>query len=151
MPAEQKVTVTPAFRFVVSVEGEAIGAFTECALPTVEWETEEIKEGGLNTFIHQLPGRRKASKITLKNGVGVAQNLVDWYIDSLTEDFSRRQVTIELMNSKLETMMTWDIGGAYPTRWSGPQLRAGDSTIAIQELQLACGEVSVTQASSQGS
>ena len=90
MPTDSKYPITPAFRFVVSVDGEAIGAFTECALPTVEWETEEIKEGGLNTFVHQLPGRRKANKITLKNGVGVAQDLVNWYIQSQTRQSSAR-------------------------------------------------------------
>ena len=145
MPAENSFPVTAVFRFLVSVDGEAVGAFTECALPTVEWETEEIKEGGLNTFVHQLPGMRKSSKITLKNGVGVAQNLVDWYIKSLTEDFSRRQVTITLLNARRESMMTWDIVNAYPTRWSGPSLKADDSTIAIQELELACGEINITQ------
>lgn len=145
MPAEPNFTVTPAFRFVVSVDGEAIGAFTECALPSVEWETEEVKEGGLNTFVHQLPGRRKASKITLKNGVGIAQSLVEWYIHTLAEEFSRRQVTIELLNARLETMMTWDVANAVPTKWTGPQLKAGDNTIAIQELELACGEIHVTQ------
>jgi phage tail-like protein len=137
--------VTPAFRFVVSLDGEAIGAFTECALPTVEWEVEEIKEGGLNTFTHQLPGRRKSSKVTLKNGVGVATGLVDWYIEAIGEEFSRRQVTITLLNAKLESMMTWDIENAYPTKWSGPSLKADENTIAIQELELACGEISVTQ------
>ena len=145
MPAENNFPVTAVFRFLVSVDGEAVGAFTECALPTVEWETEEIKEGGLNTFVHQLPGMRKSSKITLKNGVGVAQNLVDWYIKSLTEDFSRRQVTITLLNAKRESMMTWDIVNAYPTKWTGPSLKADDSTIAIQELELACGEINITQ------
>lgn len=144
MPAENNFPVTPGFRFIVSVDGEAIGAFTECALPTVEWETEEVKEGGLNTYVHQLPGRRKASKITLKNGVGLAQDLVNWYIDSLTEEFSRKQVSISLMNIKRETMMTWDIENAYPTKWTGPQLKAEDNTIAIQELELACGEISIT-------
>jgi len=148
MPTDSKYPITPAFRFVVSVDGEAIGAFTECALPTVEWETEEIKEGGLNTFVHQLPGRRKANKITLKNGVGVAQDLVNWYIQSLTEDFSRRQVTISLMNARRESMMTWDIENAFPTKWTGPSLKADDNTIAIQELELACGEINITQETS---
>ena len=42
----------PAFRFVVDVEGERQAAFTECVLPTLEWEVEEIKEGF--TFLHHL-------------------------------------------------------------------------------------------------
>jgi len=145
MTDQKPFPVVPAFRFVVSVDGEAIGAFTECALPTVEIEVEEIKEGGLNTSIHQLPGRRKAAKITLKNGVGVAKSLMDWYLKTLSEEFSRRKVTINLLDSKLETTMTWDIQDAYPSKWGGPQLKSDESTIAIQELELICGEISISQ------
>jgi phage tail-like protein len=145
MAEKYSLPIVPAFRFVVSVDGEAIGAFTECALPAIEIEVEEIKEGGLNTSIHQLPGRRKAAKITLKNGVGVAQSLMDWYIKTLSEDFSRRKVTINLLDSKLKTTMTWDIQDAYPSKWGGPQLKSDENTIAIQELELICGEISITQ------
>ncbi len=145
MADQNSLPLVTAFRFVVSVDGEAIGAFTECALPAIEIEVEEIKEGGLNTSIHQLPGRRKAAKITLKNGVGVAQSLMDWYIKTLSEDFSRRKVTINLLDAKLKTTMTWDIQDAYPSKWDGPQLKSDENTIAIQELELICGEISITQ------
>ena len=57
------------FRFGVVIEGIPQGIFTECTLPNIEWETQEIKEGGLNTYTHQLPGRRKGAKVTLKKGL----------------------------------------------------------------------------------
>lgn len=135
--------VHAAFRFIVSLDGEKVGAFTECVLPTIEWEMEEIKEGGLNTYIHQLPGRRKSSKITLKNGVGVAEDLVSWYTEALSENYTRHQVSIELLDSEKGPVMSWDIEKAYPTKWKGPDLKSGENTIAIQELELACGEITV--------
>jgi len=146
MAGENPYPATPSFRFVVSFDGEAVGAFTECALPSVEWETEEVKEGGLNAYVHHLPGRRKAAKVTLKNGVGVAKKLDDWYIDILNGTIARRKVSIELLSVKHESMMTWDIEGAYPTKLLGPSLKAEDNTIAIQELELTCGEISITYA-----
>lgn len=139
----KQFTITPGFRFVVNVDGIPVGAFTECTLPTLEWDVEEIKEGGLNTFIHQLPGRRKSAKITLKNGVGVAKILLLWYTQNLSEKFSRRKVTITLLNSLMVPMMILDIAGAYPVKWSGPNLKADENTIAIQTLELACGEITV--------
>ncbi len=136
--------VVPGFRFVVNVDGIPIGAFTECTLPTIEWEIEEVKEGGLNTYIHQLPGRRKSAKITLKNGVGMAKHIMLWYNMNLREIFSRHRVTITLLNSVLVPMMVLYIEGAYPVRWSGPNLKTDDNTVAIQTLELACGEIVVS-------
>jgi phage tail-like protein len=135
--------VAPAFRFIVNVDGIPVGAFTECTLPTLEWEVEEVKEGGLNTYVHQLPGRRKSAKITLKNGVGVAKTMLAWYIQNLNEKFSRHNVTITLLNSLFIPMMVLNIQDAYPVKWTGPQLKTSDNTVAIQTLELACGEITV--------
>ncbi|MFQ5421520.1 MAG: phage tail protein [Anaerolineae bacterium] len=138
-----RALTNPAFRFVVDVDGEAQAAFTDCTLPAIEWEIEEIKEGGLNTFTHQLPGRRKGTKVTLKNGVG-SSSLIDWYVDTMSESFQRKPLTITLLNSQLETVMTWHVADAYPVKWTGPSLKSSDNSIAIQTLELACGEVSVS-------
>jgi phage tail-like protein len=136
--------ILPAFRFIVNVDGVAIGAFTECTLPSIEWEVEEVKEGGLNTYIHQLPGHRKSAKITLKNGIGVGKQLLSWYTQNLSEKFSRRTVTISLLNSLLVPILILDIKEAYPIKWTGPQLKTDDNTVAIQTLELACGEIVVS-------
>ncbi len=138
-----RALTNPAFRFVVDVDGEAQAAFTDCTLPVIEWEIEEIKEGGLNTFTHQLPGRRKGAKVTLKNGVG-SSSLIDWYIETMSESFQRKPLTITLLNSQLETVMTWHVADAYPVKWTGPQLKSSENSIAIQTLEFACGEVSVS-------
>lgn len=141
--ALSRVMTTAAFRFVVAIDGVPLGAFTECTLPTVEWEVEEVKEGGLNTFVHQLPGRRKGTKITLKNGVGIASDIMVWYLQSMNEDFSRRRVSITLLSPMMMPIMVWDIEDAYPVKWTGPQLKSDGNTIAIQTLELACGEVTI--------
>jgi len=131
-----------AFRFVVEVEGKAQAAFTECSLPAVDWEMEEVKEGGLNTYVHQLPGRRRANKVTLKNGVGKSA-LVDWFIETMSEQYARKPITIKLLDADFKTIMTWNLDGALPVKWTGPQLKADTSSVAIQTLDLVCNEVSV--------
>jgi phage tail-like protein len=133
----------PAFRFVVDVEGERQGAFTECSLPSVEWEVEELKEGGLNTYTHQLPGRRKSARLSLKNGVGKSQ-LLQWYLDAVSAVVSRKPVTVTLLDLTHQPLMVWNIQDAYPIKWTGPQLKSDGNTIAIQTLELVCGEVTVS-------
>lgn len=132
-----------AFRFVVDVDGERQAAFTECTLPSLEWDIEELKEGGLNTYVHQLPGRLKAAKVSLKNGVGKS-SLLDWYIEAIGKTVSRKSITITLLDAKRKSLMVWNIKDAYPIKWAGPQLNTTQNTIAIQTLDLICGETSVS-------
>ncbi len=143
------INAFPSFRFIVTVNDAPYGVFTECTLPAVDWEVEPIKEGGLNTHVHTLIGRRKETRFTLKNGVGTSR-LVAWYLATMAGEFTnaerplRRSVTITLLNSRKEAVMTWHIREAFPIKWTGPQLNTGDNTVAIQTLEFAGGEVMVT-------
>ena len=144
MLEEQIRSLTNAsFRFVVTVDGMPAGAFTDCTLPSLELELEEVKEGGLNTYTHQLPGRRKSARITLKNGVGLLNQLLPWYIKTMNEQFTRRRVTITLFSALIIPVMVWDIQDAYPVKWVGPDLQSGSNSVAIQTLELACGAINV--------
>ena len=145
---EIRAQTLPAFRFVVSLGGRDQAAFTECTLPVIEWEVEQVKEGGLNMMVHQLPGRRKAAKVSLKNGIGTHE-LLKWYFKAMKGDLERKDMAIALRNST-ESVIIWEISQALPTRWTGPQLQADANTIAIQTLELACGEVSVSYIEPKG-
>lgn len=133
----------PGFRYVVAVDGAPMGAFTECTLPAFDLDVEEIKEGGLNTYIHQLPGQRRAAKVTLKKGIGLTQGLLPFYQEAMNEQFRRLEVTISLLNSMLTPILVLHLRRAIPIRWTGPELRAGDNTVAIQTFELACDEIMV--------
>jgi len=132
----------PTSRFIVSVGEVAQAAFTECTLPVIEWEMEEVKEGGLNTYTHQLPGRRKSARLTLKNGVG-AKKLVEWYMQNMQEELKRKNITISLRDSKKNEVVSWTLTDALPVKWTGPQLKPDDNSIAIQTLEFVGGEVTV--------
>lgn len=142
MDALIRKAANATFRFVVLVDNAPYGAFTDCTVPVIEWEIEEVKEGGLNMFTHQLPGRRKGAKVTLKNGVG-SMPMFQWYLECMSEQFSRKSITINLLSSLLIPVMVWRIEGAYPVKWTGPNLKSSDNSIAIQTLEFACGEVMV--------
>ena len=145
MPDDQKMRdiANAAFRFVISIDGQLQAAFTECTLPVVEMEIERLKEGGTNNFVHQLPGQRKPATVTLKNGVGKSE-LMDWYLDIMGGNFTRKPVTITLLNSEKQPVMVWSINDAFPSKWTGPQLQSDSKTLAIQTLELACGEVTAS-------
>lgn len=136
----------PVFRFVVDIRDkngkEPQAAFTECDLPVQEWETEEVKEGGVNDYSHQLPVRRRNARITLKNGVGKS-GLLQWYINTMNGSFKRKDITVSLLDLEHKPMISWVLHDAFPIKWNGPNLRASDNTIAIQTLEFIGCAVSV--------
>jgi phage tail-like protein len=135
----------PAFRYLVEIAGVTVGAFTECTLPTMEIDTEDLREGGLNTYTHLLPKGRKAARLTLKNGLG-KNDLMTWCIEIMQEKFTRKEIIISLHSARFsagqkEPICTWNLHDAYPVKWTGPQLQADSNAIAFQTIEFACGLV----------
>ncbi len=132
------------FRFLVEIDGVDQAVFTECKLPDIEWETQEIKEGGLNTYTHLLPGRRKAHKVSLKNGLAKGA-LMDWYKTQMGGSFEnqRKSVSITLLDVTHQPVVRWNMKNALPIKWSGPDLKTADNAVAIQTLELVCNEVTI--------
>lgn len=89
------------FRFAVQIKGQTVGWFTECSGLSVERETVPRPEGGTNDFVHQLPGRVKQSRVTLKRGL--ADNaLWKWFEKGLYDGkVERYNISIILYNSDL--------------------------------------------------
>jgi phage tail-like protein len=137
----------PAFRFTLEVANTYAGVFSECTLPNIEWDIEEVKEGGLNTYVHQLPGQQKSSsRIVLKTGVmmGASNTLANWYVDSMKATFARKTVTIKLLDSHGKPLIIWQLQDAFPVKWTAPQLKSDSNALAINSLELACGKIDVT-------
>jgi phage tail-like protein len=137
----------PAFRFVVQIDGMQGATFTQCTLPALEVEVEERQEGGYNDGSHVLPKRVKRGTITLKRGMASGSALLGWYLAVLAGEISksRRQVSIIMLDSLGDTIMRWDFAGAYPVKWSGPELDAGSNQVAIETLELAYESLTVVQ------
>jgi phage tail-like protein len=86
--------------------------------------------------------------VTLKNGLG-SPPLIRWCIKAMGEQFERLPVTITLLNSQRKPgptwapAMIWTIADAYPIKWTGPQLKTDTAAVAMETLELACGQVTV--------
>lgn len=133
----QRVDIQPLFRFSVKVDDMALAAFTEFSLPSLDVETEDIKEGGQNTYIHRLPVRVKTGNITLRNGITHGGILLDWYLEVLNGKVkdATRQVTVTMYDVALLPLLTWTFRNAYPIKWSGPTLKTSENAIAIEAIE----------------
>lgn len=141
----QRTEVHAAFRFAVQIGGITGAVFTECTLPTLEVEVLQQMEGGLNSAVHQIPGRVKMGKITLKRGVTTSSDLLLWYMDiaqGRIQD-SQRDISIVMYDSQSQKVLCWNFGSAFPIKWTGPNFVSGDSRVAIETLELAYQSMSV--------
>lgn len=134
------------FRFVVAVDAIPLVAFTECTLPTLQVETEDVKEGGQNTYIHKLPVRVNAGTLRLKNGISRGDVMLQWYLQVLRGEMSSapRRVDLYMFDSLKIPLSHWSFNNAYPIKWVGPSLRAGESTVLVEEVELAHQGFAVT-------
>src|SRR3954451_10829618 len=130
--------------FVVDVDGETIGRFSEVNGLELTIEVETIEEGGQNDFVHKLPGRITWPNITLKRGITQTDNLMTWIRKSAGEDFegadhtlTRSTFGITMLSSSGSSLRSSSVEGAFPVSWKGPQFTASSDDVLTEELEIA--------------
>ena len=147
----------PAFRFVLELGALQIAGFQECTGLQLETKTFDYPEGGRNASPLKFPERGSVSAITLKRGMiaGPTSNtLFNWHRDVMSGSFDPRdnphrrpadanddvadRLAIVLQNDLGIEVKRWRLVRAFPVKWSGPDLKAGSSAVAIETLVIAC-------------
>lgn len=128
--------VVGAYRFMVELDGLHVAGFSEVSGLAAETETYEFQEGGLNQFAHRFPGRTKHQPIVLKRGLALLNTLWEWYEQVLEGHIERKTGSIILFNEFDEEFRRWHFYDAYPSKWTGPDLNASSSEVAIETLEL---------------
>jgi phage tail-like protein len=125
------------FNYLVEIEQLVIGGFSEVTGLQVEIDVQEFREGGVNDYIHKLPGpARYPSSITLKRGLTDATALWDWQQQVVRGQVNRKNGSIILLDAAENEKWRWDFFDAFPVKWTGPDLRASSADIAIELLEL---------------
>jgi phage tail-like protein len=142
----------PAFYFSVSFNGSTTdSSFQEVSGLKVEWEMEELREGGQNRFAHKLPVRTKSSNVVLKRGaVLFGSPLANWLGDCFQADFSSgpiktQDVIVQLLNAAGNPIVKWWVLRAYPLSWDHSTLSAMESNLLIETIELSCAFVERSQ------
>lgn len=130
------------YRYRVEIAGVVVAGFSEVSGLEQEIEVEEYKEGGTD-FVHKLPNGIKYANLVLKRGMGDSLQLRLWYqavVKALTYRLPLPKspaIYISLIDSSGEEQVKFLIKFAYPVKWSGPQLNATGSEVAIEVLEIA--------------
>lgn len=103
----------------------------------VSMETEPYREGGENRFVHQLPVRSNFSKLTLKRGLFVHSQLINWCMDAFNNmEIKPVNLIVSLLNENHLPIMSWNVVNAYPVKWSMSELNAERNELAIESIEL---------------
>jgi phage tail-like protein len=116
-----------------------VAEFTECSGLEMQVKFDEVREGGENRFVHRLPTRVEYGNLVLKRGLIKSNEFFSWCASIVSQNKVKRQnVTVHLVNTaNKSTVVKWTFLNAYPVKWGGPSLKASDSAIAIESLELA--------------
>jgi phage tail-like protein len=135
-----------AFRFSIVIDGkekiegdDKVGGFNEISGLVFETEVQTLRVGGINDYELQIPGPSKfPSRLVLKRGLGDMKFLWNWYRSIYQGEIKRKNVIIILNanDEQGEKLMSWRFKEACPVKWTGPDLRASNSAVAFESLEL---------------
>ena len=125
-------------RFTVTIDGHSsLGNWTKCEGLTVEYQVHEYSEGGLNEFVHRLPGRAKYQNIKLTRPVDATSAAVASWVASVEAAGKRATAQIAVLDPEGTRVAAWDLMDVFPVRWSGPNLDIDTAKVATETLELA--------------
>ncbi len=134
----------PAFHFRVSfglASNTLDASFQEVSGIGAKIETEEVVEGGENTFVHRLPTKVTHGNLVLKRGlVSMDSEFVTWCQDTFASGLGgivTKAVHVRLLDSEQAPLCGWTFAGAYPVDWQLGSLDAMENKVALETVELA--------------
>jgi phage tail-like protein len=148
------------FNFLVTLSSGAgaTAAFTEISGIDANVEVIEFRQGNAASLAPvKLAGLVKHSNLTLKYGLTKDSAFKDWIIECIDErrqTLARQQLTIELIdvsgNTPQEVQedtkasnVVWIMKNAWVTKYTGPDLNASASEVAIETVEIAYDELEI--------
>lgn len=144
--------------FLVSVDQvNGVAAFSEVTGVDASVDVIEFRQGNSSSLAPvKIQGLVKHGNITLKMGYTKDQDFKTWVQDCVSErrpETPRRTVTIELIDiapgapqSIQETpagTLTWVLKEAWVCKYTGPDLNASTSEVAMESVELAYEELTI--------
>jgi phage tail-like protein len=94
-------------------------------------------EGGENTFTHRFPDRIKYTDLTLKRGMLLGSDLIQWFDNALQFFiFAPRDVTVTLQNGNNEALEQWVFRNAWPKGWNIENFDSSNGKVAVESIIL---------------
>lgn len=133
------------FHFLVRFEGLLLKypgipdvGFQEVGGLSVEIGVEEYAEGGENRFKHRMPNPVSYPNLTMKRGMLIGSQLMQWFKDSVEGfQFEAQDITVILLNDQHLPLQAWNFINSWPVKWSIEGLNAMENSLMIESIEFA--------------
>lgn len=145
MPPTIRPDPYPAYNFQVIVtnvsnDGKAVsGSFSEVSGLEVEVPPILYRNGSQDITRRKIPGLKKFTDITLKRRITGDVDFWNWVVEALNGRVRRTSGAIVLLDENRNEVMRWKFDRAWPCKFTGPTMHAGNNEIAIETLVI-CAE-----------
>ena len=137
------VTLNPGDAYLPDTQASLVkmfadGEFQEAKGLGADLEVTAYPEGGINSFVHQLPVRHSWTRISLRRGLVRDRGLWDWYRAGLTQSLgARRDGSVILMSPDGKHLLKWAFYAGIAVKWTGPEFNAMQGAVAIEGVEIA--------------
>jgi phage tail-like protein len=125
-----------SFRFRLEIDSVIVAGFSEVSGLGVETEVEERGEGGVNDHVHSFAKGTRSPRLILKRGLTDSDALWRWHQEVVAGRIQRQSGRVLLFDSTGNEKWRWNFDGAYPVKWTGPDLRADENAVAFESVEL---------------
>lgn len=132
-----------AFSFsVIFGREDQDASFQEVSGISNEMKTEDVIEGGENSFVHKLPTGVKGNNLELKRGIApLTSTLVTWCKSVLEGGFldpiQPKSVLVHLLDENQDPVRSWEFINAYPIKWDVESFNSTKNECAIEKIVLS--------------
>lgn len=156
------MTETPftAFRFEVVLDLETPvdgltsplcdAAFAECDGLEMTMEPKTVEAGGVNDRQIHLIGPVKFAQLTLKRGMTSNLQLWTWLALAAQGTVAPASGTVTMWDTDATPVVEFALQGCLPVRMRAPSLNAREGLVAVEELALVYGSMTVSPAGPAG-
>lgn len=126
------------FNFLLESGGLLRAGFSEITGLNSESDVIDYRNGNDDITNRRLAGLKKFGAVTLKSGVAASpdQDFLEWRRSVETGDIQRTDVSIILLDEQRQEQVRYNLRNAWPSKWMGPDLKAGASEMAIEQLEI---------------
>lgn len=124
------------FRFLVEIDGIAVGGFLRAKGLVREVKYESQREGGVNHYEHKLFTQVTHPAVVLERGLALDQ-LWNWASDVSEGRIVRKTISVRLLDERGGKGWTWHVDNAFPVKWSSADLDANSSLVLMESVEFA--------------
>jgi phage tail-like protein len=126
-----------AMRFSVAIGGLTIERFVSCDGLSAEWELEEFRAGGQNDHMIRRPKGLKHTNVRLTRAIDRQSAVLAAWFSETRMTMQRHNATIAAYDGNKREVAAWHLIGAWPVKYTGPQLSATSALAAVETLEIS--------------